>query len=186
MATELHLFAHASTWKAYWTSFVRDYVIGDVLEVGAGIGINTKLLRSPRQARWVCLEPDRVLLPNLEASIETTGPSDPCEIVTGTTEVSISSGTSPNSSALKHHLQSARRSSNTLQPTATSRSRNTFCTTESTGTSNRSKETREREGRGSESIPSLAVPLGSSRENPAAIAALDTLRASRENSCRLH
>lgn len=85
MGTELHLFAHATTWKAYWTSFIREYLSGDVLEVGAGIGTNTLLLQSPEQNRWVCVEPDRELLPALEVSLERMPKHASREIVVGTT-----------------------------------------------------------------------------------------------------
>ena len=55
---ELALFAHARNWKAYWSTFLLDYLHGSVLEVGAGIGTNTVLLSRAQPARWVCLEPD--------------------------------------------------------------------------------------------------------------------------------
>lgn len=72
---ELDVFAHAVNWKSYLRSQLRAYLKGDVLEVGAGIGATTKLLRDAAQRRWVCLEPDR----GLAAQIEATG----CEIVIG-------------------------------------------------------------------------------------------------------
>ena len=55
---ELEMFAQAKHWKGYWTSHLRRYIVGSVLEVGAGQGANTFLLRSGAQERWVCLEPD--------------------------------------------------------------------------------------------------------------------------------
>ena len=54
---ELELFSHATTWKAYWSEFLRPFVHGHTLEVGAGIGSNTALLRRSAE-RWTCLEPD--------------------------------------------------------------------------------------------------------------------------------
>ena len=45
---------------------VAPYLRGEVLEVGAGIGSNTRLLRNEQQCRWVCLEPDGTLLAQLE------------------------------------------------------------------------------------------------------------------------
>jgi 2-polyprenyl-3-methyl-5-hydroxy-6-metoxy-1,4-benzoquinol methylase len=62
---ELDLFAAVKNWKSYWSSRIRPYVSGDVLEVGAGIGSNTGLLSPGTSGRWVCMEPD----PNLSANL---------------------------------------------------------------------------------------------------------------------
>ncbi len=62
---ELDLFAQASRWKKYWSDMLRPYLGAEVLEVGAGLGVNTPLLYGPAQSRWVCLEPD----PNLSANL---------------------------------------------------------------------------------------------------------------------
>jgi SAM-dependent methyltransferase len=64
---ELELFAHATNWKRYWASCVKPHIRGDVLEVGAGIGNNTLLLRSATPGRWTCLEPDAKLLARIES-----------------------------------------------------------------------------------------------------------------------
>jgi 2-polyprenyl-3-methyl-5-hydroxy-6-metoxy-1,4-benzoquinol methylase len=66
--SELDLFEKARNWKAYWREQIRDFVRGDVLEVGAGIGANTLTLAGLDFKRWTCLEPDaglaaRVALP---------------------------------------------------------------------------------------------------------------------------
>ena len=58
VGTELELFRHAQRWKAYWSSLVRPWIGGDVLEVGAGIGANTTILQTARVRSWRCLEPD--------------------------------------------------------------------------------------------------------------------------------
>jgi 2-polyprenyl-3-methyl-5-hydroxy-6-metoxy-1,4-benzoquinol methylase len=55
---ELETFAHAVHWKGYWTSRIQPWIKGDVLEVGAGIGGNTRLLYSSVVRSWVCLDPD--------------------------------------------------------------------------------------------------------------------------------
>jgi SAM-dependent methyltransferase len=79
MGTELEIFAHAKHWKSYMQSKLRPYLVGDVLEVGAGIGGTTRALNDGRQRRWVCLEPDAEFakkigaLPHLEN----------CEVVLG-------------------------------------------------------------------------------------------------------
>ena len=58
MGSELEIFAQASHWKSYVQSQLCPYLIGDVLEVGAGIGGTTQALNDGTQRRWVCLEPD--------------------------------------------------------------------------------------------------------------------------------
>ena len=58
---ELRLFARAHNWKSYWSGRIAPYVRGAVLEVGAGIGANTRLLSGLDFARWTCLEPDAAL-----------------------------------------------------------------------------------------------------------------------------
>jgi len=78
--SELQLFAQAKHWKRYWCTFVAPYLRGDVLEVGAGVGSNTRYLRDHHQNRWVCLEPDRALL----AQLEQNAPTLPCEMRPGT------------------------------------------------------------------------------------------------------
>jgi len=57
VGSELELFAHAKNWRSYWTSRIIKYLRGHVLEVGAGIGSNTKNL-CLHSDRWTALEPD--------------------------------------------------------------------------------------------------------------------------------
>jgi len=64
--SELTRLEKALNWKAYWRSQIGDFVGGDVLEVGAGIGANTKLLSKLLYRRWVCLEPDQELIRYIE------------------------------------------------------------------------------------------------------------------------
>ena len=59
--SELDLFEKARNWKAYWRAQIRDFVRGDVLEVGAGIGANTLTLAPLDFKHWTCLEPDAAL-----------------------------------------------------------------------------------------------------------------------------
>ena len=79
VGNELELFAHARNWKQYWSSVVGPCLRGGVLEVGAGLGANTKLLRShaTNVRRWVCLEPDSRLLEQLRASLAGSGNIEP-------------------------------------------------------------------------------------------------------------
>src|SRR5215510_13902814 len=57
---ELDLFALATHWKAYVKAEIDAYLVGNVLEVGAGIGGTTAALNDGTACRWVCLEPDPV------------------------------------------------------------------------------------------------------------------------------
>jgi len=66
---ELQLFSHAKNWKEYWVSRVAPFIKGDVLEVGAGVGANTQLLRPLCHGRYVCLEPDGELVAQLESNL---------------------------------------------------------------------------------------------------------------------
>jgi hypothetical protein len=80
---ELALFAHAHNWKDYWISQLAPFVKGDVLEVGAGIGSNTTKLRHLSMGQWLCLEPDELLLSELQGNV-VTNISSPIEVVGGT------------------------------------------------------------------------------------------------------
>jgi SAM-dependent methyltransferase len=71
-ADELELFAKATNWKAYWASRLAPFIKGDVLEVGAGLGANTELLRSFSRGRYVCLEPDAQLIRQLQIRLKVT------------------------------------------------------------------------------------------------------------------
>jgi len=81
---ELELFAQARNWKNYWKSKLRGEIRGAVLEVGAGIGSNTLLLRSGAEHRWVCLEPDSVLADGIKNRIASSPVCQNCEVRTGT------------------------------------------------------------------------------------------------------
>lgn len=82
--SELHIFARARNWKRYWTGILRGHIRGDVLEVGAGIGANTRLLQTDRVGRWVCLEPDPSLAALLVQRLATEPGLASCEVVVGT------------------------------------------------------------------------------------------------------
>ena len=80
---ELDVFAAAANWKAYWSSRIRRWIRGDVLEVGAGQGVNTLLLHGPGVRSWLCLEPD----PTLAAAARDAVSHTPgCTVQIGTTE----------------------------------------------------------------------------------------------------
>lgn len=56
---ELQLFAQAQNWKTYWSSKIRPLLGQSVLEVGAGIGANLRLLKH-RNQHWTAVEPDSI------------------------------------------------------------------------------------------------------------------------------
>jgi len=62
VGSELDLFSAVHNWKSYWSSRIKSFIVGDVLEVGAGIGSNTSYLDQKLSGRWVCLEPDSNLI----------------------------------------------------------------------------------------------------------------------------
>jgi len=61
IGSELELFAAATNWKAYLGGVLRRFVLGRVLEVGAGIGSNIPYLHNDLVAEWTALEPDQIL-----------------------------------------------------------------------------------------------------------------------------
>jgi hypothetical protein len=66
---ELDLYVGAVNWKAYVQRRLAQYIRGDVLEVGAGIGGTTRVPCDGRQESWTCLEPDPALAERLVQSL---------------------------------------------------------------------------------------------------------------------
>jgi 2-polyprenyl-3-methyl-5-hydroxy-6-metoxy-1,4-benzoquinol methylase len=73
VGAELDLFAHVHNWKSYWFQQISPFLIGDILEVGAGIGANTQFLGAGPGGRFVCLEPDPQLVARLSSAVEKEG-----------------------------------------------------------------------------------------------------------------
>src|SRR5262245_51485780 len=84
VGSELDLFAAVLNWKAYWSREIKPFIRGDILEVGAGIGSNTRLLDPGGVGRWVCLEPDPELNRQLANHSRQLKPGREYEIVCGT------------------------------------------------------------------------------------------------------
>lgn len=65
---ELDLFKDAINWKKYFTNSFKKYIQGDVLEVGAGSGVNTKYLVLDNNSinSITCLEPDPELFSKIK------------------------------------------------------------------------------------------------------------------------
>jgi SAM-dependent methyltransferase len=57
-SSDLEVFAKATNWKTYWSDKLRPYVRGQVIEVGAGLGVSTKYLCIQESPKWLCLDPD--------------------------------------------------------------------------------------------------------------------------------
>lgn len=83
IGTELGLFADATNWKRYYHGRLAQYIVGDVLEVGAGIGGTTAVLCDGRQRRWVCAEPDAALAADLRARLGASVNGVPIEVLVG-------------------------------------------------------------------------------------------------------
>jgi SAM-dependent methyltransferase len=79
---ELALFANAHNWKEYFRRVLVPF-IREVLEVGAGIGGTTRILRTSAHRRWKCLEPDREMVGKLR---EMVSPLAGVEVTCGTLE----------------------------------------------------------------------------------------------------
>lgn len=84
VGSELDLFAVVRHWKSYWSAEIGQFIRGDVLEVGAGIGSNTRFLDTGQLGRFVCLEPDSQLLGRLQDQLR--GGSRKYEAICGTLE----------------------------------------------------------------------------------------------------
>jgi SAM-dependent methyltransferase len=80
---ELETFAHAQLWKSYVHAQVSPFFGPTVLEVGAGLGVTTEMLRRDTSRRWVCLEPDETLAIQMRSRFEAGPLLSSCEIVVG-------------------------------------------------------------------------------------------------------
>ena len=85
IGNELDLFEQATVWKNYYGHFLKPYLKGKVLEVGAGIGGTTSVLCDGIQEKWLCLEPDPGLYARLETKIKNGQLPTCCYSIKGTT-----------------------------------------------------------------------------------------------------
>ena len=69
---ELELFKNASNWKKYFSKKIGQYIYGAVLEVGVGVGSNTKYMfnASDKVTSWSLVEPDASLVSQIETNIK--------------------------------------------------------------------------------------------------------------------
>jgi SAM-dependent methyltransferase len=91
VGSELGLFEKAVHWKSYFGSMIREYMVGAVLEVGAGIGGTTRVLCDGQQTRWTALEPDPQLADTLNGIALEKPFRTPLEIIVGTIQSLASS-----------------------------------------------------------------------------------------------
>ena len=68
---ELETFALAVNWKAYVRAALAPFIVGDVAEVGAGLGETTNaLIASPQARSWTAIEPDATMAGSIRARAE--------------------------------------------------------------------------------------------------------------------
>jgi 2-polyprenyl-3-methyl-5-hydroxy-6-metoxy-1,4-benzoquinol methylase len=84
LGEELALFREATNWKRYYSTCLRPFVSGDVLEVGAGIGGTSRFLCNPSVSKWTGLEPDQALLEQLQTSRRSSPLPIPSPVIAGT------------------------------------------------------------------------------------------------------
>jgi hypothetical protein len=78
---ELDLFALATNWKAYLKHEITEFLVGNVLEVGAGIGGTTVALNNGAHRVWICLEPDPQQAKRLRSRVKQNGDHEPTVVV---------------------------------------------------------------------------------------------------------
>ncbi len=86
IGNELELFSHAHNWKGYYRKHLSHSILGEVLEVGAGIGETTTHLHNEKVTKWLCLEPDASLAENIENKIKENKLPNNCQLQVGTTQ----------------------------------------------------------------------------------------------------
>jgi SAM-dependent methyltransferase len=79
IGNELDVFQYATNWKRYWSRCLKPFLGSDILEVGAGLGINTKLLCNPSYNQWLAIEPDNNMITDLTNQQEAGVFPDNCE-----------------------------------------------------------------------------------------------------------
>ncbi len=84
LGEELTLFEKAAHWKRYCGSFIKPYLRGRVLEVGAGLGGTTLSLCDGSQSEWLCLEPDSNLAQSIKKLISEKKLPECCACEIGT------------------------------------------------------------------------------------------------------
>ncbi len=81
---ELEVFKHALNWKSYFRATISYAIQGDTLEVGAGLGNTTRILKNENQSSWLAMEPDSNLANELKKKIFSDPALDGVKVRTGT------------------------------------------------------------------------------------------------------
>jgi 2-polyprenyl-3-methyl-5-hydroxy-6-metoxy-1,4-benzoquinol methylase len=81
---ELALFEHAKNWKKYFAKNISQYIRGQVLEVGAGIGGTTRLLFNDSVEQWSLMEPDLPMQEQLKTKLLNGDLPVKCRLLEGT------------------------------------------------------------------------------------------------------
>ncbi len=84
IGNELELFKYAYNWKNYYGNHIKKLLVGDVLEIGAGIGETTFSLCDGTQKSWVCVEPDPELVKEILLKKENKYLPSFIEVITNT------------------------------------------------------------------------------------------------------
>ena len=80
---ELPLFSLATNWKRYLKAALQGFLLGDVLEVGAGIGGTTVALHDGTARWWVCLEPDAKNVNQLQSALAQGSHQNDAAVIVG-------------------------------------------------------------------------------------------------------
>jgi len=88
---ELTLFANARNWKGYFSSFLKPFITGNVVEVGAGLGNTTRMLCAG-QSSWICLEPDASMAEQIAQEIAEGRLPSCCRVEVGTVAQMLARG----------------------------------------------------------------------------------------------
>jgi SAM-dependent methyltransferase len=84
VGSELELFAHATNWKAYVARHLSPFIVGRVLEVGAGIGSNITRLANSNVRDWLAVEPDAKLAEEIIEGLRQGVLPSACRVLVGT------------------------------------------------------------------------------------------------------
>lgn len=83
IGNELEIFEHARNWKSYYGSFIKPAIGKHVGEIGAGLGGTTTALCDGTQESWLCVEPDPLLVKEIDRKISDGSIPAVCKSFTG-------------------------------------------------------------------------------------------------------
>ena len=83
---EMRVEVHPGIGKKYFSHFIKPYLKGRVLEVGAGIGSTTVILNNKNVDQWILLEPDQKMHEQLLEKISNNTLPGNCRVIRGTVD----------------------------------------------------------------------------------------------------